>query len=100
MAPKSFQGKKNIYVCEACKGHIVTVDRDDGVTPFMTSCYAKEGCSGAMRSSMYEVSDQTMRAGYEWYRPDSSEITSASLHTRDHVSNGGLLLRKIEGEPT
>ena len=92
----SLVGRKNIYVCRECKGHIVTVDRDDGTTPFMTNCEATEGCRGTMQSSLYRVFDQTMAAGFEWYRPDSSQMKSATLHTLDHVNNGGLLLRKIE----
>lgn len=32
----------NVYVCEKCHGHTVTVDVDEGVTPFMIGCHAKE----------------------------------------------------------
>lgn len=32
----------NVYVCEKCGGHTVTVDVDEGVTPFMIGCHAKE----------------------------------------------------------
>lgn len=32
----------NVYVCRKCGGHTVTVDVDDGVTPFMIGCHAKE----------------------------------------------------------
>src|SRR5687768_10420783 len=61
----TFQGKKNIYVCDACKGHIVTVDRDHGVTPFMITCHATLFCKGMMKSSMYRVFDQNIGADYE-----------------------------------
>jgi hypothetical protein len=87
-----FKGKLNIYVCEDCLGHIVTRDMDQGVTPFMTSCYATEGCKGHMQSSMYRVFDQRMLHSHEWFRP---EITAdMKPHTRDHVSKGGLILRE------
>lgn len=32
----------NVYVCQKCGGHTVTVDVDEGVTPFMIGCHAKE----------------------------------------------------------
>ncbi len=87
-----FKGKLNIYVCEDCLGHIVTRDMDEGVTPFMVSCKATEGCKGMMQSSMYRVFDQRMLHSHEWFKP---EITAEmSPHTRDHVSKGGLILRE------
>ncbi|UPJ43913.1 hypothetical protein IVB40_07540 [Bradyrhizobium sp. 40] len=92
--PEGFQGKKNIYVCEKCKGHIVTVDLERGVTPFMVDCRATHGCKGMMKSSMYRVFDQEIRADHEWYRPTA--IQTLSPWERDHVSRGGLLLRKAK----
>jgi hypothetical protein len=90
--PKYFGGKLNIYTCDTCRGHIVTRDMDEGVTPFMTSCHATEGCKGSMQSSMYRVFDQTMLESHQWFRP---EITpDMKPHTRDHVSKGGLILRE------
>ena len=32
----------NVYVCRKCGDHTVTVDVDEGVTPFMIGCHAKE----------------------------------------------------------
>lgn len=87
-----FKGRLNIYVCDACMGHIVSRDVDAGVTPFCTSCYATEGCGGLMQSSMYRVFDQRMAHSHEWYRPASTDGMPA--HTRDHVAKGGLILRK------
>src|SRR3974377_965449 len=29
---------ENVYTCRKCGGHTVTVDRDEGVTPFMIGC--------------------------------------------------------------
>ncbi|MGX9389778.1 hypothetical protein ACWX0K_10870 [Nitrobacteraceae bacterium UC4446_H13] len=87
----SFKGKKNIYTCDTCGGHIVTVDIDAGVTPFMIACKVAETCEGTMRSSLYRVFDQSMRASHEWYRPAPPEaLTGSQL---DHVMMGGLLLR-------
>ena len=84
-----FKGKKNIYTCDKCKGHIVTVDIDRGVTPFMVECKATLGCKGMMKSSMYCVFDQDMRADYEWYRP-----SAVKPHLQHYVDQGGLLFRK------
>jgi len=87
-------GRLNIYVCETCRGHIVTRDRDAGVTPFMVGCRATPGCDGMMKSSMYRVFDQSMAESHEWYRPDSGpEGLSPGL--RAHVEQGGLLLRPV-----
>lgn len=91
-----FQGKRNIYTCDRCHGHVVTWDRDDGVTPFMITCRAGDGCRGMMTSSMYRVFDQTMRPGFEWYRPASAAGLAAAV--RDHVERGGLLLRPFDGD--
>jgi len=87
-------GKKNIYTCEKCFGHIVTVDRDYGTTPFIIShSHTGSGCDGMMKSSMYRVFDQNMKAGFEWYKPPVVQILTDG--ERDHVDNGGLLMRPV-----
>ncbi len=89
-------GRKNIYVCVACGGHIVTVDRAEGTTPFMVNCQATDGCTGHMESSFYRVWDQRIRPSHEWYKETSLEgLTPAVLH---HVQMGGLMLRPIENQ--
>lgn len=90
--PAGFAGKKNIYTCDKCFGHIVTVDVDQGVTPFMLKCRATLFCDGVMQSSMYRVFDQRMKAAFEWYRPCVLELVPENA--RDHVAKGGLLLRE------
>jgi len=89
----SFQNKKNIYTCEVCHDHVVTVDIDEGVTPFMIDCKCTPGCKGMMKSSMYRVFDQSMKAGWEWYRP--TDVSGLSRWSLDHVSKGGLILRQV-----
>lgn len=92
----SYQGKKNVYTCP--KGHkTVTVDTDDGVTPFMLGCRQKDddgkhNCTQMARSSMYRV-DQTLTPEFEWYKPDN--MKGLNLSERGHVKKGGLLIRKI-----
>ncbi|KQW22131.1 hypothetical protein ASC80_01670 [Afipia sp. Root123D2] len=92
-APEAFKGKKNIYVCDACHGHIVTIDVDAGVTPFMINCRAHPRCKGTMRSSMYRVFDQDMAASHEWYRPTPDDCLRPG--EIEHVLKGGLLLRTV-----
>ena len=92
----TFQGKKNRYTCEACLKSITTVDTDDGVTPFMTRCKCTPGCRGMMQSAFYRI-DQSAIPDWEWYKPASA--VGLNVATRDHVERGGLLLRKLTGEP-
>jgi hypothetical protein len=96
------QGKKNIYTCGECAGVIVTVDRDEGVTPFMLGCRATEGCGKMMQSSFYMV-NQDLEPTHEWFRPEDLEAYLVEevderdrVAMRDHIEQGGLVLRKIE----
>lgn len=72
-----------------CGRLMITIDREPGVTPFLTSC---PDCGGETQSRMYRV-PQDMTPTHEWYRPDS--FVGLSESTIEHVSNGGLILRKI-----
>lgn len=90
--PAGFKNRKNIYVCDRCAGHIVTVDLEEGVTSFLIQCEATAGCKGMMKSSLYRVYDQSMRASHEWYRP--TLVERLTPYDREHVRKGGLLLRR------
>lgn len=95
-------GRLNVYVCEHdASHHMVTVDREPGVTPFTTQCptCAAAGVPGdgfyphpAMRSHCYRV-PQDLIPTHEWYRPDSLDGLSKGM--ADHVLRGGLHLREI-----
>lgn len=88
--------RKNLYQCERDPSHlIVTVDLEPGVTPFSIGCdrCKEEGRTASMKSGMYIVHPLTV-ATHEWYRPDSME--GQSPWTREHLENGGLILRKRE----
>jgi hypothetical protein len=91
--PESMIGRKNIYVCEKCFGHIVTVDRDSGTTPMFLGCHATAGCDGMMQSSFYRVWDQSIGASHEWYRPTEPEKAALDDATLAHVEQFGLLIR-------
>ena len=82
--------RKNLYTCDTCRGEIVTIDIDKGVTPFMISCRATPKCGGFMKSSFYHC-DPHRFAQFEWYRPET--IEGLAPETQKHVMKGGLLLR-------
>jgi hypothetical protein len=94
--PAYFKGKKNIYTCEICGEHIVSIDADAGVTPFLIGCAETTGgsCVGKMKSSLYRV-DQNLRASHEWYRPAQPPILGFSQWVREHIEKGGLIIRRI-----
>lgn len=92
-------GKRNAYVCEdasfgrdgkGCGRATVTIDREPGVTPFMTTC---PHCGGTATSRMYRV-PQDLTPTMEWYRPDT--LDGLSPWTVDHILQGGLISRWID----
>lgn len=84
--------RKNLYTCDTCRGEVVTIDTDKGVTPFMISCRATRGCPGFMQSSFYHC-DPARVAQFEWYRPET--IDGLDSWSQAHVRKGGLLLRPL-----
>lgn len=89
----TYKGMKNEYACAA--GHVtVTVDRDDGVTPFTIACPKCDAPGTRAQSRFYRV-DQSQEPEYEWYRPESWELRGESRELRQHVKSGGLVLRKV-----
>ncbi len=92
-----FQGKKNAYTCGGCGFQFVTVDTDDGTTPFLTSCQRQNDkgdrcCGGTAQSSMYRI-DQSLPATHEWYRMTDGEAAKHNAAVRQHHTMGGLMLR-------
>ena len=105
-------GRCNAYWCDSCHGYIVTVDRDEGVTPMFLACRVKgdprapgNPCAGQMRSMMYPKQPWPATDGYgnaipttptwEWYAPDAAERAALDDASLEHVEKGGLLLRQI-----
>ena len=87
-----FKDRLNLYNCAKCGNTIITIDVDDGVTPFMLVCKKHGGCSdGMMTSSMYNVPPM-YTPSHEWYKPAIGTSDADS----DHVKQGGLILRKRE----
>lgn len=111
------KGRENVYTCTKCRRMLVTVDRDEGATPFMIGCRETGGtCTGTMESAWYPDKlngiggprpSHFPAASHEWYRPTRDELTAYlrtidpadHAATREHVSMGGLLLRPITTEP-
>lgn len=111
----SFKGKKNLYLCD-CGHGFVTVDMDDGVTPFLTECQ-RPGCGKQAASMCYNIPQAILAhkaAVLEWYRPNDKELAAlvektrvdvlGRIHSsdvadavangvRDHVQRGGLMSR-------
>lgn len=105
--------KRNVYVCQKCRGHTVTVDRHEGVTPFMIECRVGgmkpdlERCDGMMHSRFYRDPLAYLSVPeWEWFRPTDAELDEyvkhidprAEVGTRKHVAMGGLLLRRARSE--
>jgi hypothetical protein len=111
-------GRKNAYYCWDCQGYVVTIDRDEGVTPMFLACRVKgeptdpaNDCKGRSTSMMYPDEPWSEKDGYgnpipteptwEWYSPDAAErkrLKRKDPGTFEHVQKGGLLLRKIGGD--
>ena len=90
----------NIYTCRdkdmgsrggGCGHAMITIDRDWGVTPFLTKC---RKCGGVAQSQGYRGTQPGMIPTHEWHRPDS--LDGLDVGSIDHVLKGGLVLREIE----
>lgn len=90
---QGMDGKKNIYTCS--RGHVTpTIDRDEGTTPYEMPCTA-DGCDAKAVSRMYHNVHPDLVPTHEWIKPESTE--GFDKYRKEHVENGGLLLRRIKG---
>ena len=87
----------NRYTCQSCRGSIVTVDRDEGTTPFMLLCRATKGCHGHMYSSFYRV-DGAPAPQYEWRKATPAEYSASDPAMRQHFDMGGLDIHPLSLE--
>lgn len=96
---KAWAGKRNRYTCDTCGWWFITIDVAVGVTPFTTACRAP-GCKGYAVSSFYvlDAADAACTPGLEWYRPEADDPALEKPHNRQHVAQGGLLLRSARRE--
>ena len=96
--------RENVYTCQKCGGLTVTIDIDEGTTPFMIRCRAKDVfalavpyCDGQAVSSFYPKGPRPAHIPapeWEWYRPDDDETSKQNAATKEHIERGGLLLRR------
>lgn len=90
--------KRNAYTCQGCNGTIITVDRDEGTTPFMLGCRATVECPGMMQSHFYRgsVVDSAAPATFEWRKPTKDEYKQATPAMRQHFDWGGLDIYPVD----
>lgn len=98
--------RENFYMCSECKKPTVTVDVDDGVTPFTITCKTTEGCTGLAYSAMYPKTERPPNVpapAWEWYKPTEAEVKESDKEypgSYDHWKQGGLFLRpRTDAEP-
>jgi hypothetical protein len=102
---KTLVGRENVYTCPKCKGYTVTIDIDEGVTPFMLRCRAngENVCDGMATSSFYPQGPRPADIpppSWEWYKPTGREYRNLSKGMKEHVDKGGLDIRarRVDGK--
>jgi hypothetical protein len=88
-------GKVNVYTCPKCGREMVTVDRDEGVTPFMLRCRVTLDCDGMAESCLYRPPPDHGPPMFEWYKPTEKQLKKAEPSMRHHAEQGGLFIRGI-----
>lgn len=93
-------GSRNAYTCQQCLTTIVTVDNDEGTTPFMMACTAKP-CAGMMQSHCYKGSavTGTREPTFEWRKPTPEEYKAEGRAMRQHFDMGGLDIHPLPATP-
>ncbi len=109
-APK--YGPYNMYVCDTCKRHILTLDKAHGVTPFTIYCKAEtllDGakpdeveCKGYMQSVVYRLPQdillrQQPKVDMTWRYPTWAEFEKLPDGHKEHTLKGGLAPTTGEG---
>ncbi len=83
MSKDTTQNKINVYTCD--KGHkTVTIDREEGTTPFMISCEVEECKTGLARSCMYQT-DQGQTPTHEWVKMSDNEMEGMAREVVDKM---------------
>jgi len=102
------KGEQNVYTCQKCGGHTVTIDVDEGVTPFMIGCRAdriiEKRCEGMAYSNFYPEKPWPAHipreAKWEWYKPTDAELRKnykdddMYAQMKEYVDKGGLDMRR------
>lgn len=90
------KGKINVYSC-TCGHRMVTIDREDGTTPGGMRCKGRR-CHELAWSNWYAAWCQVLTPTHEFIRPDAATYAKLDGPARDHVDQGGLILRRIRKE--
>ena len=91
-------GAVNNYECKHCNYLTVTLNMNVGTTPFGIKC---PRCGGYDSYSTFYRLKACSHVTHVWYRPDKEEMEELEKKTpgwRDHILNGGLILKRIEDE--
>mgnify|MGYP005831713865 CR=1 FL=1 len=93
----SLKGRENVYTCQKCGGYTVTVDADEGTTPFMIGCRAKGigVCDGTAYSAFYPEGPRPKHIpapAWKWVRPTGEAYEKLSPAMKEYVDMGGLEL--------
>jgi hypothetical protein len=86
----------NTYICQSCKGSIVTRYDNVGVTPFMLRCRATRGCQGMMQSQFGKIKEGDITT-HEWFR--RVDVENMNPDELQHHLQGGAFIRRIDEEP-
>lgn len=87
----SFEGKKNVYMCCDCGHGFVSMDVDEGVTPFTAPCL---NCDGLAKSFFYNIPQEILgNHAVEWFRPSAKASKKLPKPVREHVERGGLIIQ-------
>lgn len=98
------RGHVNAWQCDACGAILSAIHLAHGVTPMFLACReGRPGCQGTMRSAGYPTGQIPAgilaKLSWEWYGLSRTQAKalrrSGDVGTFDHVSRGGLLLRKL-----
>lgn len=98
------RGRFNVWVCESCHQAFLCYDRHPGTTPFTVAHQTLDpetSCQGITVSTFYNgdrARDALVELGapsHEWYRPSATALRHESRAARDHVLQGGLLVRPV-----
>lgn len=109
---KQSPGRWNFYRCSTCATIWVTVDVNDGCTPFKIACMDRPtlvngkpvrvgDCPGVMASAFYPKPENWPDSAHktadsEWYYPPRSErlrLKKMNPRLLEYIQQGGLLMR-------
>jgi len=87
--------EENLYICTACRGGTVTIQRVPGTTPFMidcTKCDNNVACSTFGKVPHELVLQEYGLPTHEWVKPSRSEMRNSEPYMKEHYRLGGLKL--------